>query len=353
MTQNVYVLDWSIEAPHPPGTTTPVPGQAMELQRRSFLLLAAGVAGLSIAGPEARAGSYPSRPVRIIVGFPPGGPADIHARLAAKWLTERLGQPFIVENKPGAGGNLGTEAVVHAPADGYTLLLVGTSQTINATLYDALSFNLTRDLAPVAGLIRNGLIMLVNPAVPARTVSEFIEHVQLNPGKINMGSGGIGTPSHVTGELFKSMTKVDMLHVPYRGEAPAIAALIGGQIQAMFSTMDTSIEHVRSGRLRALAVTSAIRSDALPGIETVGDVVSDFEATAWVGLAAPKGTPREIIEMLNREINAGLSSPDIKARYADLNATALTGSPEDFGTLIAGEIAKWSRVIRSAGIRLE
>ena len=308
---------------------------------------------MSTAVPCAIAQAYPSRPVRIVVGFPPGGPADIHARLAAQWLSERLGQPFIVENKPGAGGNLGAEAALHAPADGYTLLLVGTSQTINATLYDRLNFNIARDLAPIAGLISNGLIMAVNPTVPTWTLAEFIRYARLNPGKINMGSGGVGTPSHVTGELFKSMVGVEMLHVPYRGEAPSIADLIGGQINVMFATMDTSLEHVRSGRLRALAVTSGTGSDALPGVGPVCDVVAGFEANAWVGLGAPKATPLDVIEILNREINAGLASPGIKARYADLNATALSGSPADFGALIASETTKWSKVIRSAGIRLE
>ena len=281
--------------------------------------------------------------------FAPGGGADIIARLIGQWLSERLGQPFIIENRPGAGSNIATEAVVHAPADGYTLLLVSPANAINATLYDKLNFNFIRDIAPVAGIIRVPNVMVVNPSVPAKTVPEFIAYAKANPGKLNMASAGIGTAPHVAGELFKMMAGVDMVHVPYRGDGPALTDLIGGQVQVMFAAMPSSIEYIRAGKLRALAVTTATRSEALPDIPTVGDFVPGYEASGWYGIGAPKNTPAEIIDKLNKEINAGLADPKIKARLADLGGTVLPGSPADFGKLIADETEKWAKVIKFAG----
>ena len=321
--------------------------------RRQFLHLAAGAAALPAVSRIARAQTYPTRPVRIIVGFPPGGAADIAARLMGQWLSERLGQPFVIENRPGAGSNIATEAVVRAPADGYTLLLVSTSNAINATLYDKLNFNFIRDIAPVAGIIRVPHVMEVNPSVPAKTVPEFIAYAKANPGKINMASAGIGAAPHVSGELFKMMTGVDMVHVPYRGAAPALTDLLGGQVQVMFDTMPSSIEYIRAGKLRALAVTTATRSEALPDIPTVGDFVPGYEASAWYGVGAPKNTPAEIVDKLNKEINAGLADPKMKARLADLGGTVLAGSPADFGKLIADETEKWAKVVKFAGIKPE
>ena len=297
----------------------------MKLPRRKFLHLAAGAAALPAVSRVAWAQAYPTRPVRIIVGLPPGGATDIVARLIGQWLSERLGQPFVIENRPGAGTNIGTEAVVRAPPDGYTLLLVGRRNAINATLYDKLNFNFIRDIAPVAGIIRVPLVMVVNPSVPAKTVPEFIAYAKANPGKINMASAGIGTPGHVAGELFKMMAGVDMVHVPYRGAAPALTDLLGGQVQVMFGTTVSSIEHIRAGKLRALAVTTATRSEALPDIPTVGEFVPGYEASAVFGIGAPRNTPAEIVDKLNKEINAALADPKIKARLADLGGAVLAG----------------------------
>jgi tripartite-type tricarboxylate transporter receptor subunit TctC len=326
---------------------------AMKLPRREFLRLSAGAVTLPAVSRIAKAQSYPSRPVRIIVGYAPAGATDIVARLIGQWLAERLGQPFVIENRPGAANNIGTEAVVNAPADGYTLLLVNPANAINASLYDKLSFNFLRDIAPVAGIIRVPNVMEVNPSVPAKTVAEFIAYAKANPGKVNFGSGGTGTSVHVSGELFKMMTGVDMVHVPYRGAAPAVADLIGGQVQVVLDNLPGSIEQIRAGKTRALAVTTAARADALPNVPTVADTLPGYEASAWFGLGAPKGTPAEIVDQLNKEINAALADPKIKARLADLGGTPLTGSPADFGKLIAEETEKWAKVVRFAGIKPE
>jgi tripartite-type tricarboxylate transporter receptor subunit TctC len=323
----------------------------MTIARRKFLHLAAGAAALPVVSDVSWAQSYPARPVRIINGFAPGGTQDIIARLIGQWLSERLGQQFVIENRPGAGGNIGAEAVVRAPADGHTLLLAGLSNAINATLYDKLNFNFLRDIAPVAGIIRAPLIMEMNPSFPAKTVPEFIAYAKANPGKINMASPGTGTVPHVSGEMFKMMTGVNMAHVPYRGGAPAITDLIGGQVQVMFGQMAEAIEYVRAGKLRALAVTTATRSEALPDIPTVAEFVPGYEASASFGVGAPKNTPGEIIDKLNSEINAGLAAPTLKARLADLGGTVLPGSPAAFGRLMAEETEKWGKVIKFAGIR--
>ena len=323
----------------------------MKLPRRTFLYLTAGAAALPAVSRIARAQAYPTRPVRIIVGFPPAGGADIVARLIGQWLSERLGQQFIVENRPGAGSNIGTEAVVRAPPDGYTLLQVTSPNAINATLYDKLSFNFTRDIAPVAGLTRDPNVMEVNPSVPVKTVPEFIAYAKANPGKINMASAGNGTGGHVAGELFKMMTGVNMVHVPYRGAGPALTDLIGGQVQVMFDVMTSSIEHIRAGKLRALAVTSSTRSEALPDVPTMGELVPGYEASNIRGVGVPRNTPAEIIDWLNKEINAGLADPKMKARFADLGATVLAGSPADFGRLMAEEVEKWAKVVKFSGAR--
>jgi tripartite-type tricarboxylate transporter receptor subunit TctC len=297
--------------------------------------------------------AYPSRPVRLIVGFAPGGTTDITARLIGQWLSERLGQQFLIENRTGAATNIATEAVVRAPADGYTLLLVTASNAINATLYDKLGFNFIRDIAPVAGIIRYPLVMQVNPSFPAKTVPEFISHTKSNPGKVSYGSGGIGTSIHVASELFKMMAGIDMIHVPYRGGAPAMTDLMGGQIQVVFNPVPESMEHIKAGKLRPLAVTGATRSEALPDVPTVADFVPGFEASALQGIGAPKDTPAEIVEKLNKEINAGLADPKLKARFADLGATVFVVSPADFGKFIADETEKWAEVIKFAGAKAE
>jgi tripartite-type tricarboxylate transporter receptor subunit TctC len=324
---------------------------AMKLPRRQFLHLAAGAAAFSAMSRFAWAQTYPTRPVRIIIGFAAGGSADIYARLIGQWLSEPLGQPFIIENRPGAGGNIGTEAVVRAAPDGYTLLQVTSVNAWNTTLNDNLNFNFIRDIAPVASVIAGVGVMEVTPTFPAKTVPEFIAYAKANPGKINMASGGIGSPQHLYGELFKMMAGVDMVHVPYRGTAPALAGLFAGQVQVMFDTMSTSIEHIRAGKLRALAVTTAKRSEALPDIPTVGEFVPGYEASGWLGIGAPRNTPTEIVEKLNQEINAALANPKMKARIADLGGTPLPGSPADFGKLIAEETEKWGKVIRTANIK--
>jgi tripartite-type tricarboxylate transporter receptor subunit TctC len=299
------------------------------------------------------AGNYPTRPVRWIVGFPPGGLGDIVARPMAQWLSERLGQPFIIENRPGAAGNIATEAVVHAPADGYTLLLVNPGNATSATFYDKLNFNFIRDIAPVAGLIRAPLVIEVNPSIPVKTVPEFIAYAKANPGTVNYASTGNGTTNHITGELFKMMTGINMVHVPYRGSAPALTDLLGGQVQVMFDNLLSSIEYVRTGKLRALAVTTATRAPALPDIPTVGDFVPGLEASIWQGVGVPKNTPPEIVERLNKEINAALADPKMKARLAELGGTALSLSPSEFGKLIADETEKWSKVIKLLGVRVD
>jgi tripartite-type tricarboxylate transporter receptor subunit TctC len=323
----------------------------MKLPRRNFLHLAAGAVALPAVSRFAWAQAYPTRPVRIVVGFPPGGGTDITARLIGQWLSERLGQQFVVENRPGAGSNIATEAVLRAPADGYTLLLVSTPNAVNATLYEKLNFNFIRDLAPVAGIMVVPVVMVVHPSFPATTVPEFIAYAKANPGKINIASGTIGGPGHVTAELFKMMTGTDMPLVSYRGGGPALTDLLAGQVQVSFLTMPASIEHIRTGKLRALAVTAATRSDALPDIPTVGEFVPGYESTTWYGVGVPKNTPAEVVEKLNKEINAGLADPKIKARFADLGGTPLVSSPADFGKLIAEETEKWGKVIRAANIK--
>jgi tripartite-type tricarboxylate transporter receptor subunit TctC len=325
----------------------------MKLPRRKFLQLAASAAALPVVTQMARADTYPSRPVHLIVGFPPGGPTDIFARLIGQWLSERLGQQFLIDNRAGAGGNIGTEAVVNAPPDGYTLLLVLGSNAYNAALYDNLNFNFIRDIAPVAGIVQVPSLMEVNPSFPAKTVPEFIAYAKANPGKINMASAGNGAPSHVFGELFKRMAGIDIVHVPYRGAAPALTDLLGGQVQVIFDAMPSSIGYIRAGKLRALAVTTATRSPVLPDVPTVSDFVRGYEASTWFGIGAPKNTSPEIVNRLNVEINAGLADPTFKARLADLGGTMLPGSPADFGKLIADETEKWGKVIRAAHIKVE
>jgi tripartite-type tricarboxylate transporter receptor subunit TctC len=324
----------------------------MKLPRRNFLRLAAGATALSALSRFARAQAYPSRPVRIMVGFPPGGPADILARLIGQRLSERLGQPFIVENRAGAQGQIATEAVVRATPDGHTLLLVVPGNGIANVLYEKLNYNFIRDTAPVAGISNGPLLMEVGSAIPVHTVPEFITYAKARPGKVNFASPGIGSTIQLCGELFNIMTRVSMVHVPYRGNAPAVTDLIAGQVQVMFADTPSSIEHVRAGKLRALAVTTAQRSEILPEVPTVGEFLPGFEASNWFGVAAPKSTPPEIIDKLNSEINAVLAESDIRARLADLGAASLAGSPADFGRFIAAEAEKWSKVIRAANIKV-
>jgi tripartite-type tricarboxylate transporter receptor subunit TctC len=330
----------------------PLRVKATKLPRRRFLHLVAGTAAIPAVSRIAMAQAYPTRPVRITVGFAAGGATDIAARLIGQWLTERLGQSFFVENRPGANGNIATEAVVRATPDGYTLLLALSSDAINTKLYDKLKFNFIRDIAPVAGIIRVSNVLVVHPSFPAKTVPEFIAYAKANLGKVNMASGGVGSGNHLSGELFKIMAGVNMIHVPYRGEAPALADMLGGQVQVIFGSMPGTIEYIRSGSLRPLAVTSATRSEALPDIPTVGDFVPGYESVVWFGVGVPNHTPTEIIDKLNKEINAGLADPKLKARFADLGGTVLPGSPADFGRIIAEEPAKWDEVIRAANIRL-
>jgi tripartite-type tricarboxylate transporter receptor subunit TctC len=325
----------------------------MKLPRRKFLHLAAGAAALPAVSRIAWAQGYPTRPVRIIITTAAGGTADILARLMGQWLSERLGQPFVVENRPGGGTNIGTEAVVRAPADGYTLLLASPPNTSNATLYDKLNFNFIRDIAPIAGVMRGPFVMLLNPSIPADSVPEFIAYAKAHPGMINFASGGIGFATHLAGELFKGMTGVKMVHVPYRGQGPAMTDLLGGQVQVMFDPVVSSIAHIRAGKLRPLAVTTSMRSEALPDIPTVGEFVPGYEVIVWFGLGAPKATPAEIVEKLNKEINAGLADPKIKARLADLGAGPLALSPAEFGKFIADETEKWAKVIKFAGIKAD
>ena len=321
--------------------------------RRRVLSLAAGAAALPAISRFAWAQAYPSRPVRIMVGFAAGGGTDIVARLMGQRLSERLGRSFIVENRAGASGNIATEAIVRAPPDGYSLLLVAPAHTANATLYEKLNFNFLRDIAPIASIVRSGYLMVINSSVPTKTVPDFIAYAKANPGKLNMASPGNGTPPHLNGELFKMMTGVEMIHVAYRGSATALTDLLGGQVQVSFASIEASIEYVRAGTLRALAITTRTRSDALPDIPTVGEFIPGYEATSLFGLGGPKNTPAAIVERLNKEINAGLADPKIKARLADLGGDALSLSPADFGRLLADETEKWAKVIRAANIKPE
>ncbi len=315
--------------------------------------LAAGLVFAIFAVSHAAADDYPSRPIKWVVGYPAGGTTDILARLIGQWLSEHLGQQVIIENRPGAGNNIGTEAVINAPPDGYTVLLVNPANGINTSLYKKLNFNFIRDIAPVAGITRVPNVMEINPDVPAKSVQEFIDYAKSHPGKINMASSGNGTSVHLSGELFKLMTGVNLQHVPYRGAAPALTDLISGQVQLMFDNMPSSIEHIRAGKLRALAVTTAVRSPALPDVPTVAETVPGYEASAWFGMGAPKGTPAEIINKLNSEINAALADPNIQARLADLGGTVMAGTPADFGKVIADETEKWSKVVNAVGVSVE
>jgi len=323
----------------------------MRLPRRQFLRLAAGAAALPATPRLARAQSYPVRPVRWIVGFAAGGPQDIVARLLGQWLSERLGQQFVIENRAGAGGNIATEAVVRAPADGYTILMIGPSAAINTTLYEGLSFVFQRDIVPVASIMRTSNVMEVHPSFPVRTVPEFIAYTKANPGKINMASAGSGSSQHVAGELFKMMTGIEMVHVPYRGAAPALTDLLAGQVEVMFDNLTSSVEHVRTGKLRGLAVTTAVRSEALPDIPTVGDFVPGYEASGLYGIGMPKDTPVDIVDRLNREINAALADPRIRSRLVDLGGTILSGTAADFAKLLAGEVEKWGKVVKFSGAK--
>jgi tripartite-type tricarboxylate transporter receptor subunit TctC len=323
----------------------------MKFPRRHFLQLAAGAVTLPAFSIVAQAETYPTRPVRIIVGFSAGGGVDITARLIGQWFSERLGQNFIVEDKPGAGGNLGTELVVNAPPDGYTLLLATVPNAVNATLYDNLKFNFIRDIAPVGGIIRVPMVMLVNPSVPAKTVPEFIAYAKASPDKVNMASAGNGSAPHMAGELFNYMAGVKMVHVPYRGQGPALADLLGGQVQVLFATTPGTADYIKSGKLRALAVTTASRIGMLPDVPTVGDTVKGYEASQWYGIGAPKGTPAGIIGTLNKEINAALADPKMKSRFVAIGGEPLADSPADFGKLIATETEKWAKVVKATGMK--
>jgi tripartite-type tricarboxylate transporter receptor subunit TctC len=325
----------------------------MKLPRRKFLHLAAGAAALPALPLIAGAQTYPARPVRIIVGFPPGGGADIAARLMGQWLSDRLGQQFVIDNRPGAASNIGTEAVVRASPDGYTLLLVGASNAINAALYEHFNFNFIRDVAPVASIVRVTNVMEVHPSVPAKNIPDFIAYAKTNPGKINMASAGNGSPAHVAGELFKMMAGVNLVHVPYRGIGPALTDLLGGQVQVLFDSMPTAIEYIRAGKVRPLAVTSETRWEGQSDIPTMSEFLAGYEANSWFGIGAPKNTPDEVVERLNKEINAGLSDAKLKARFADLAATVFIGSPTEFGKFIAAETEKWAKVVKFAAIKAE
>ena len=325
----------------------------MKLSRRSLLHLATGAAALAALPHAAKSQAYPSRPVHIILGFPPGGSSDVIGRLMAQWLSERLGQPFVFDNRPGAGSNIGTEMVARAAPDGYTLLVATSANAINATLYGNLNFDFIRDFAPVAGLFRVPNVLEVNPSVPVKTVPELIAYAKANPGKLNFASGGIGSTSQLAAELFKFMTGVDMRHVPYRGSAPALIDLLSGEVQVMFDLMPASIGYIRSGKLRALAVTTSTPSEALPDLPTVNKFLPGYEASTWNGVVVPRNTSTEIIDRLNKDINAGLADPNIKARLNDLGATAIVQSPADFGKLVADETEKWGKVIKAANLKMQ
>ena len=325
----------------------------MKPPRRKFLHLAAGAVALPAISRVARAQTYPTRPVRLIVGFDAGGAADILARLMGQWLSERLGQQFVIENRSGASGNIAAEAVVRAAPDGYTLLLPGSTDVINATLYEKLNFNFIRDIAPVASITRAPHVIVVHPSFPAKTVPEFIAFAKANPRKVSMASAGIGTPSHMSGELFKMMAGINMVHIPYRGAGQALVDLLGGQVQVFFSSLPSSTAYVTTGDLRALGVTTATRSETLPDVPVIGDFLPGYEASGITGLGAPKNTPADIIGTLNKDVNAGLADPKIKARLAELGATALPGSPADFGKLIADETEKWGKVVKFVGVKRE
>jgi tripartite-type tricarboxylate transporter receptor subunit TctC len=325
----------------------------MKLPRRTLLRLTAGAAALPAVSRFARAETYPSRPVRLLVGFTPAGGNDIIARLMGQWLTERLGQTFIIENRPGAGTNIAAEVVINSPADGYTLFVSNLSNAINATLYKKLNFNFMRDMLPVAGIAQAPAVFAINSSVPAKTVTEFIAHAKANPGRINMGSAGIGSTGHLAGELFNMMAGVNLIHVPYRGNAPALTDLIAGQIEVLFPSLGSSIEYVKTGKLRALAVTGATRSDAVPDLPTVAETLPGYQAASFYGIGAPRNTPVEVVEVLNKAVNAGLVDPKLKARLADLGSATLPGPPATFGKLIADETEKWGNVIRFAGIKTQ
>ena len=323
----------------------------MKLPRRQFLHLAAGAAALPSVSRFAWAQAYPSRPVRLVIGYPPGGSADITARLTGQWLSERLGQPVVIESRPGAATNLATEAVVRAPPDGYTLLLVAPANAINATLYDKLNFNFLRDIVPVSGIIRFPNVVVVNPSLPIKTIPELIAYAKANPGKLNMASSGNGSTIHMSGELFKMLTGINMVHVPYRGGAPALTDLIAGQVHVMFDNVPTSAEHIKAGKLRGLAVTSTARSEVLPDLPTVADFLPGYEASAWYGLGVPKNTPDEVIDKVNKGMNAVLADPKSQARFAELGASLLPGSRADFSRLVADETEKWSKVVKFSGAK--
>jgi tripartite-type tricarboxylate transporter receptor subunit TctC len=323
----------------------------MTVSRRKFLRLAAGSGALPVLLRTARAQAYPSRPVHVIVPFAAAGPNDIVARVVCQWMSEHLGQPFVIENRPGAGTNVGTEMVVHAPPDGYTVLVVSSSHAINATLYDKLNFSFVRDIAPVASIMRVPNVMVVNPAFPARSVREFIDYGKANPGKLNFASSGIGASNHMSGELFKVMTGLDMTHVPYRSSGPALTDLISGQVQVMFDAMSSSVEHIRAGRLRPLGVTTATKADALPEVPVIADVVPGYEVSNWFGFGMPRNTPADVIMTFNKAVDEALADPKLKARLAELGGILMPGSPADFGRLIAEETEKWGKVIRSANIK--
>jgi tripartite-type tricarboxylate transporter receptor subunit TctC len=316
-------------------------------------LLAASLLCLAATGQLAQAADYPTRPVKWVVPYPPAGTTDVLARIVAQWLTEKLGQPFVIENKPGAGNNLGTESVVNAPPDGYTMLLVNPANGINATLYKNLNFNLIRDIAPVAGIVRTPNVMEVTPSFPAKTVAEFIAYCKANPGKINMASSGSGTSVHLSGELFKSMTGCNMLHVPYKGAGPALTDLMGGQVDVIFDNLPSSVGHIKSGKIRALGVTSEGREPSMPQLPTIAETVPGYEATAWFGIGMPKGTPKEIIDKVNAEVNRALADPKMRERLAELGGKPIAGTPEDFGKVIAAETAKWEKVVISSGAKVE
>ena len=325
----------------------------MRVPRRKLLHLATGAAALPLLPRLASAQSYPSRPVRIVAAFAAGGGVDITARLIGQWLSDRLGQSFVVDNRPGAGGNIGTDAVVNAAPDGYTLLLATVPNAVNASLYEKLNFNFIRDIVPVAGVIRVPMVILLNPSVPAATVAEFISYAKANPDKVNMASAGNGSAPHMAGELFKMMAGVNLVHVPYRGQGPALTDLLGGQVQVLFAATPGTSEYITTGKLRALAVTSASRAEMLPELRTVGDFVPGYEASQWYGIGVPRNTPVEIVDKLNKEINAAIADPAMKARFAAIGGEPIPGSAAEFGKLISEETEKWGRVVRAAGIKPE